>query len=193
MRASLVPLAACALATLGAAFAACSTSKGSPDPADGGDGSAVEAGVDEQPSATCPSQITCAFPADCARAQGDGGVPGCWTCAGGCCDPVAETMDPDKVCAPGGTACAPSTCDGRGGCTGPRVVHDGKPCGKLCGGVFVYGQATCVNGACVGDPRYQTACPQQCYGDYSPCERCDTSGCVAACAPIPKHPDRCFH
>ncbi len=150
---------------------------------DAGPGALFEAGT------TCISAVSCASVADCVA---PGTVAPCWQCLLGCCIPVPATTDPQKAC-DGGSACSVSFCDGAGACTPPKTAKDGAPCGKTCGGVFVFGRSTCQSGLCVGVPESQSACPDRCFGDYTDCPICDPPGCVASCDALPANrPDRCF-
>jgi len=169
---------------------ACTSSPRSPsDPADAAPDVIADAGAPEATSLSCPSGIQCAVPADCVPKGG--GRIGCWGCFNECCVPTPEGTDPAKACLDGGTACSPSRCDGTGACSPPQLEREGTPCGQMCGGVFMYQRAFCRQGQCVGDPNTQTACKDLCYGDYTPCDLCDTVGCVASCTPLQRN-DRCF-
>lgn len=171
--------------------AACGTSEipAARDAGDGGGGNTSVDASDERPL-SCNGAAGCAKPADCA--VGGQGDPGCWMCVGACCVAVPETTDPFKACAKKGSACVRATCDGRGACSSPTTLRDGTPCGSVCGGAFVFAHATCANGVCRGEPSSQTSCADVCHGDYTGCDTCDGTGCVASCSALPAHPDRCW-
>ncbi len=170
----------CALAAMGCATgpAAVSADAGP----EGGDGGTFEAGN------TCVSALSCTVVNDCVR---PGTLASCWQCLLKCCIPITPGNDPRHAC-DAGSACLRSTCDGAGSCSTPLPAVDGTACGTTCSGIFLSGESSCRNGACVGEAATQKPCADRCFGDYTGCPVCDGNGCVASCDPLPSHPDRCF-